>query len=235
MQSLVPAAESLVRKWTLLETWMWSRHFGVLGAKDDRGACFEKQTSKSTHARMQAATSKEVTIPIRTQHFYLERHDMGIFDKAQKRKKRLLKKRENVQRAKKKELNAQTELQRNILATLIMKDEMIFSPERYWDLLQELGGEEPTPIEYDSTEYWVIVSQLRKLSAWVRNMDPKGRQWELSLDYCLRVRKQVAQGELPAVSLWLEAAVVTATGKTLGESSDADNDIRRDTDPAAAG
>jgi hypothetical protein len=68
---------------------------------------------------------------------------MGVFDKAQKRKKRLIKKSENQQRAsKKQELDAQLELQRNILAILIMRNELVFSPERYYDLLQELSGEE---------------------------------------------------------------------------------------------
>jgi hypothetical protein len=162
---------------------------------------------------------------------------MSVFDKKQKRKKRLIKKRVNQQRAKKQELDAQLELQRNILATLIIKNELTFSPERYFDLMQELAGEESTPIEYDSTEYWIIVSQLRKLESWIRNMDSKGRQWQFNPDYVDRVCRQLANGELPAVTLWADAQeaagpVVTETGKVLG---DADHDIRGDSDPAAEG
>ena len=130
------------------------------------------------------------------------------------------------------------ELQRNILAILIMKNELVFSPERYWDLLQELSGEEPAPIEYDDQMYWVIVSQLRKLESWVRNLDPKGRQWQFSPAYVDRVCRQVQNGDLPIVSLWLDAEedvepVVTETGKTLGVTDHADHDIRGDSDSAA--
>jgi hypothetical protein len=165
---------------------------------------------------------------------------MGVFDKAQKRKRRLIKKRENQQRAKKQELDAQMELQRNILAILIMKNELVFSPERYWDLLQELSGEEPAPIEYDDQMYWVIVSQLRKLESWVRNLDPKGRQWQFNPAYVDRVCRQVTQGELPLVSTWLEiekaeGSVVTKTGKTLGVTDHVDHHILGDTAPAAEG
>lgn len=163
---------------------------------------------------------------------------MGVFDKAQKRKKRLIKKRENKARAAKQELNAETELNRMILAALIMQDKMIFSPEQYYDLLLELSGEDPDPVEYDSQMYWVIVSKLRRLSAWIRNLDAKGKQWEFSLDYALRVREQVANGELPAISMWLDAQacepVVTGTGKVLGES-DVDHDLQRDTGSVAEG
>ena len=150
---------------------------------------------------------------------------MGVFDKSQKRKKRLLKKRTNQARAAKNALNAETELQRNILACLIMRDEMIFTPARYFELMLELAGEEPEELNYDSQMYWVVISKLRKLEAWIRNLDPKGKQWEFNLDYALRVRKQVAEGQLPAVSLWLEAEaqmngpVITETGKTLGADS----------------
>jgi hypothetical protein len=149
---------------------------------------------------------------------------MGVFEKSQKRKKRLIKKRENTQRAAKQALDAMLELQRNILAILIMKGELQFSPERYYDLLQELSGEEPAPIEFDSTEYWIIVSQLRKLESWIRNLDSKGRNWEFSPAYVERVTRQVAQGELPVISVWLEAEepVATPTGKVLG---DAVNDL----------
>lgn len=161
---------------------------------------------------------------------------MGVFDKAQKRKKRLVKKRQNTQRAAKQALNAALEIQRNILAILVMKNEVTFSPERYWDLLQELSGEDPAPIKYDSQTYWVVVAQLRKLDSWVRNLDSKGRKWQFSVPYMQRVREQVDNGEIPAVSLWLEAeepaVVVTETGKTLGVS-DADHDLQRDSDPAA--
>ena len=163
---------------------------------------------------------------------------MGVFDKSQRRKKRLIKKRANTARAAKAELNAGTELNRMILAALIMQDEMIFSPHRYYDLLLELSGEDPEPVEYDSQMYWVIVSKLRKLDAWIHNLDPKGKQWEFNLDYALRVRKQVADGELPAISLWLDALpselepVVTETGKVLGDAID---DIQRDSGPAAEG
>lgn len=160
---------------------------------------------------------------------------MGNFAKDQKRKKRKIKKRVNQQRAAKKELDAEMELQRNILGILIVKDEMIFSPERYWELTLQLSGEEPDPLEYDSQMYWVVVSKLRKLDAWIRNMDPQGRQWEFNLDYVLRVRKQIENGELPAVSMWLEMQgeadepVVTSTGKVLGDVVD---DVQRDTAPA---
>jgi hypothetical protein len=165
---------------------------------------------------------------------------MGVFDKAQKRKKRLIKKRENTQRASKAALDAMLELQRNILAILIMRNEVTFSPERYYDLLQELSGEDAEPIEYDTQMYWVIVSQLRKLNSWVRNLDPKGRRWQFSPDYMVRVHRQVAQGELPLVSTWLEiekagGSVVTETGKTLGVTDHVDHDILGDTDPAAEG
>jgi len=147
---------------------------------------------------------------------------MGSFEKSQKRKKRLIKKRENHQRAAKQALDAQVETQRNILATLIVTNELIFTPERYYDLLLELSGEDAEPIEYDSTEYWIIVSQLRKQESWVRNMDAKGRQWQFNLDYVARVKKQLANGELPAVSLWAESLeaekhAVTLTGKSLGK------------------
>lgn len=144
---------------------------------------------------------------------------MGVFDKAQRRKKRKLKKRVNTERAAKAELNHKMELQRQLLAILIMTDEIIFSPERYWELLHELSGEEPDPIEYDDPAYWVVVAELRKMpDSWVRHLDSKGRQWELQLDYVLRVRQQVDDGEIPVVTLWLSAeAAVTETGKVLGD------------------
>jgi hypothetical protein len=162
---------------------------------------------------------------------------MGVFDKAQKRNKRLLKKRENHQRAAKQALDAMLELQRNILAILIAKGEMVFSPERYWDLLQELSGEEPAPIEYDDQMYWVVVSQLRKLESWVKNLDAKGRQWQFNPAYVDRVCRQLQNGDLPTVSLWLEAEdaaepVVVSTGKVLG---DVDDELQRDSGPAAEG
>jgi len=143
------------------------------------------------------------------------------FEKKQKRKKRLIKKRVNHQRAAKQALDAMLELQRNILAILIAKGEMVFSPERYWDLLQELSGEEPAPIEYDDQMYWVVVSQLRKLDSWVKNLDAKGRQWQFSPAYVDRVCRQIQNGDLPTVSGWLEAEedvepVAVPTGKTLG-------------------
>jgi len=164
---------------------------------------------------------------------------MGVFDKAQKRKKRKIKKRVNQERAAKAELNRKMELQRHLLAILIMQDEMFFTPERYWNLLHELSGETEIPeFEFDSTEYWVVVSELRKLpTSWINYMDEKGRQWQFNTDYALRVRKQVANGEIPVVSMWLEAAaaeetVVTPTGKVLGDAVD---DVQRDTDPAEEG
>jgi hypothetical protein len=151
---------------------------------------------------------------------------MSRVEKVQKRKKRLIKKRVNLQRAKKLELDAELELQRNILAILVMKNEVTFSPERYWELLQELSGEEPDPIDYDSPMYWIVVTRLKKLGAWIQNLDSKGRQWQFSVPYMLRVRQQVENGELPIVSVWLEAdvePVVVPTGKVLG---DADNWVR---------
>lgn len=149
---------------------------------------------------------------------------MGVFDKAQKRKSRLVKKRTNTARAARQEFNADQELQRMILAVLVMQDEMIFGPGRYYDLLLELSGDDADPIDDDSQMYWVIVAKLRKLTSWLRNLDAKGRQWEISLDYAMRVRKQVENGDLPVISMWLEAQedaepVVTETGKTLGESN----------------
>jgi hypothetical protein len=159
------------------------------------------------------------------------------FEKKQKRKKRLIKKRVNHQRAAKQALDAMLELQRNILACLIAKGEMVFSPERYWELLQELSGEEPAPIEYDDQMYWVVVSQLRKLDSWVKNLDAKGRQWQFNPAYVDRVCRQIQNGDLPIVSGWLEAEedvepVVVPTGKVLG---DADHDVQRDSDTAAEG
>ena len=65
---------------------------------------------------------------------------MGTFEKSQKRKKRLIKKRENRQRAAKQQLDATVEIQRNLLAIMVMLNEVQFSPQRYWELLQELSG-----------------------------------------------------------------------------------------------
>lgn len=147
---------------------------------------------------------------------------MGTFEKSQKRKKRLIKKRENRQRAAKQELDATVEIQRNLLAILVMRNEVQFSPQRYWELLQELSGEEPEPLEFDSQMYWVVVSQLRRLDAWLVPLDSKGQRWQFKEQYMLRVHRQVAQGELPLVSTWLEIEAaertdptVTPTGKTL--------------------
>ena len=70
--------------------------------------------------------------------------------------------------------------------------------------------------------YWVVVSQLRRLDAWLVPLDSKGQKWQFQEQYMLRVHRQVTQGELPLVSTWLEIEAaekadptVSPTGKTL--------------------
>jgi hypothetical protein len=76
---------------------------------------------------------------------------MGVFDKAQKRKKRLIKKRENTQRAAKAALDAMLELQRNPGHPDHAKRAAVQSG-AVLRLLQELSGEDAEPIEYDDPD-----------------------------------------------------------------------------------